>query len=42
LLLVGHRFPGVTALLERTQASIIDLAAYPVARAAAERELVQI
>jgi GDP-mannose 6-dehydrogenase len=44
MLLVGHHFPGVAALLERTQATVIDLGAYPVAQttAADERELVQI
>jgi GDP-mannose 6-dehydrogenase len=44
LLLVGHRFPGVDALLKQTRASVIDLGAYPVSSpaAAAQRELVQI
>jgi GDP-mannose 6-dehydrogenase len=41
LLLVGHHFPGVDALLENTRASVIDLGAYHVATRAAisEREL---
>jgi GDP-mannose 6-dehydrogenase len=42
LLIVGHRFDGVDALLENTRASVIDLAAYETGTqtAASERELV--
>ena len=41
LLLVGHRFEGVSALLEKTRASVIDLATYHVEAQAARlvREL---
>lgn len=44
LLLVGHRFSGVAALLERTRASVIDLGGYQIAKGAAvsSRELVKI
>lgn len=45
LLLVGHHFPGLSSLLEKTHATVIDLGAYHVARkaaAAGARELVQI
>jgi GDP-mannose 6-dehydrogenase len=42
LLIVGHHFHGVAALLENTRASVLDLAAYQAGRQAAtsERELV--
>jgi GDP-mannose 6-dehydrogenase len=41
LLLVGHHFEGVAALLETTRAAVIDLTAYPAGSktASAEREL---
>jgi len=44
LLLVGHHFAGVDAMLKNTQSSVIDLTAYPILTEAAssERELVQI
>ncbi len=45
LLLVGHHFPGVSSLLEKAHATVIDLGAYHIARkaaAAGARELVQI
>jgi GDP-mannose 6-dehydrogenase len=44
LLLVGHHFPGVSAVLEKTRAEVIDLGAYPVEgqNQTAERELVRI
>jgi GDP-mannose 6-dehydrogenase len=42
LLIIGHHFEGVDKLLENTNASIVDLAAYEieVQSATAERELV--
>lgn len=44
LLLVGHHFPGVEALLKTTGATVIDLGAYHLESpsATSERELVQI
>jgi GDP-mannose 6-dehydrogenase len=45
LLLIGHHFPGVSTVLEKTHATVIDLGAYHIARkaaAAGARELVQI
>lgn len=45
VLIVGHRFSGVADLLEQSNATVIDLGAYPVARAAAaaaERELARV
>jgi hypothetical protein len=38
LLLVGHHFPGIAELLERTSTSVIDLGAFPVARPATSTE----
>lgn len=40
LLLVGHHFPGVDALLENTKAAVIDLGRYETGKASAEKELV--
>ena len=40
LLIVGHHFPGVDALLENTQASVIDLGRYETGKASEEKELV--
>jgi GDP-mannose 6-dehydrogenase len=39
LLLVGHHFEGVAALLETTRADVIDLTAYPTLTESPEREL---
>ncbi len=44
LLLVGHHFPGVDAITQNTQATVIDLGAYELRKQAdsSDRELVQI
>lgn len=40
LLIVGHHFPGVDALLANTQASVLDLGRYETGKAGEEKELV--